>query len=104
MIPATITVGTRAEYARWIARWRRFLTARGLSADTVSQIDARYNFRENRITLYRLAEPRDERSVSDTLAHESLHALLLQLDEPWAARAIDLVAKPPGNPGRIGGL
>jgi len=99
-----ISVGTPKEYAFWESRLRQFLTERGFAPDHLERVDARYNFKENRITLYRLANPSEERSVADTIAHEFLHALLYQLDERWAAHAIDLVGKPVGNPARIGGI
>lgn len=100
----TVSIGTPAEYAYWEARLRRYLVSMGASADALERVDARYNYRENRITLYRLADPSNSGSVADTLSHELLHALLYQMGEEYAARAIDLVGKPVGNPARIGGI
>jgi hypothetical protein len=100
----SIAIGTPREYAYWVARLRTFLTGFGASEDALEQVDARYNYKENRITLYRLPDPADERTVSDTLSHEFLHAMLHQMGEPYAARAIDLVGKPVGNPARVGGI
>jgi hypothetical protein len=100
----SISVGTPKEYAYWEARLRSFLVDEGLNPDSLEQVDARYRYKDNRITLYRLANPADERSVADTLSHEFLHALLYQLGEQWAARGIDLVGKPVGNPARVGGI
>ena len=99
-----VTVGTPEEYAYWSARWSTFLQERGGEATDLEQVDARLNYRDNRMTLYRLADPRNELSVADTLSHEVLHALLYQMDELRAARMIDLVGKPVGNPARVGGI
>jgi hypothetical protein len=104
MEPPTISVGTPAEYAYWESRLRKFFAEMGAAADEFERVDARCNYRENQITLYRLADPRDELSVADTLSHELLHVLLFQLGEHFAARAIDLVGKPVGHPARIGGI
>jgi hypothetical protein len=99
-----VTVGTPAEYAYWESQLRKFVTAQGGDPANIERVDARLNYKGNRITLYRLADPSDERSVADTLSHEFLHSLLYQMDELLAARLIDLVGKPVGNPGRIGGI
>ncbi|MCI4348731.1 MAG: hypothetical protein L3J93_00715 [Thermoplasmata archaeon] len=99
-----IAIGSPKEYAVWMARLRRFLVERGVSPDEIEQVDARYNYGSNRITLYRLPRPGDGASIAETISHEFLHALLFQLGESWAARAIDLVGKPVGNPARIGGI
>ena len=104
MEPPKVTVGNPAEYRYWEARVRRFLEGRRKSTIVLERVDARYNYRENRITLYHLADPSDERSVADTLSHEYLHALLYQIGEEWAAHAIDLIGKPVGNPARAGGI
>jgi hypothetical protein len=104
MEPPVITIGTPEEYRYWEARLRKFLAGRHGAAVELERVDARYNYRENRITLYRLADPSNERLVADTLSHEYLHALLYQMGERWAAHAIDLVGKPVGNPGRSGGI
>lgn len=102
--PPTITVGSSKEYALWAGRLRKFFSELGANPDDFKQVDARYNYKGNRITLYRLANPSDELSVADTLSHEFLHGLLYQLGEEWAARMIDLVGKPAGNPARAGGV
>jgi hypothetical protein len=99
-----VSVGTPGEYAYWKTRLSELVRARSGASDELEQIDARMNYRENRITLYRLADPRDETSIAETLSHEVLHALLYQMGERWAARLIDLVGKPVGNPARTGGL
>lgn len=103
MDPPAITVGTPKEYAFWVARLRKQLARRGVRPDELEQVDARYNFSGNRIVLYRLAGS-EELSVAATISHEVLHALLEQLGEPFAARAIDLVSRPVGNPDRVGGI
>jgi hypothetical protein len=102
--PPSLTVGSPREYALWEARLRNFLVSMGREASSLERVDARYNYKDNRITIYRLADPKDELSVIETLSHESLHAILYQLGEHFAARAIDLVGKPAGNPGRTGGI
>jgi hypothetical protein len=99
-----ISVGTPKEYAYWIARLREFWATAGASADDVEQVDARYNYASNRITLYRLRDPANELSVAETISHEFLHAWLNQSGEPWAARQLDLVAKPARSADRIGGI
>jgi hypothetical protein len=99
-----ISVGTPQEYLHWLSEWRKTLQSMGADPNALERIDARYNYRRNRITLYRLDDPRDEVSVADTLSHELLHAVLFQMGERWAARMIDLVAKPPGNADRAGGI
>jgi hypothetical protein len=100
----SITVGTPEEYRYWMSRLTEFVTERGGEADTLERVDARLHYRDNRLTLYRLARPDDPLSVADTISHEILHALLFQMGELWAARMIDLVGKPVGNPARVGGL
>jgi hypothetical protein len=100
----TISVGTQEEYAYWESRLRKFLADLGADPGDLERVDARYNYKDNRITLYRLANPSEDRSVADTISHEFLHALLYQMGEDRAARAIDLVGKPVGNPARIGGI
>ncbi|MCI4364529.1 MAG: hypothetical protein L3K10_00470 [Thermoplasmata archaeon] len=99
-----IVVGTPREYAYWIARLRRFLAERGASADDLEQLDARINYKGNRITLYRLSNPAEDGSVAETISHEVLHALFYQMGEYRAAREIDLVAKPARSTERIGGI
>jgi hypothetical protein len=99
-----VAVGTPEEYAYWKARLSTFLRDRGGEADELEQIDARLNYRENRMTLYRLYDPKEERSVADTISHEILHALLYQMEELRAARAIDRVGRPAGHPERVGGI
>jgi hypothetical protein len=99
-----ISVGTRAEYAYWLSRWRGFLVAQGGQADDIEQVDARFNFEDNRIVLYCLTDPSDERSVAETIAHEYLHALLEQIGETRAARELDLVSKPVRSGSRVGGI
>jgi hypothetical protein len=100
----TITVGSPKEYAIWETRLRQFLAELGADANNFKQVDARYNYKSNRITLYRLSDPSDELSVAETISHEFLHAVLFQMGEHSAARLIDLVGKPARNSGRIGGI
>jgi hypothetical protein len=102
--PPTIGVGTPQEYAQWLSRLRQFLRSLGADADAIEQVDARFNYKENRITLYRLSDPAEERSVAETLSHEYLHALLYQQGEPFAARALDLVSRPVRSGKRVGGI
>jgi hypothetical protein len=87
-----------------MGRLRKYWTQAGASPEDLEQIDARYNYDENRITLYRLLDPTDELSVAETLAHEYLHALLNQWGEFRAARQLDLVSTPARNPERTGGI
>ncbi|MGA8302278.1 MAG: hypothetical protein WA691_06265 [Thermoplasmata archaeon] len=104
MEPPSISVGTALEYAYWESRLRKFLRELGGRTNNFEQVDARYNYKENRITLYRLANSTDELSVAETISHELIHALLFQMGEHFAARAIDLVGKPVGNVARTGGI
>ena len=99
-----ITVGSPEEYAFWKSRISSFLTERGGAPDTLEQVDARLNYRSNCLTLYRLVDPADERSVAQTISHEILHALFYQMGELRAARMLDLAGKPVGDPDRIGGI
>jgi hypothetical protein len=100
----SVRIGTPEEYAYWKSRLTSFLVDRGGEADDLEQVDARMNYKANQITLYRLSDPSDEGSVADTISHEILHALLYQMEELRAARLIDWVGKPVGNPTRIGGI
>jgi hypothetical protein len=100
----SVRIGTPEEYAYWKARLTSFVVDRGGEADELEQVDARLNYKANQITLYRLSNPLDERSVGDTISHEILHALLYQMEELRAARLIDWVGKPVGNPARVGGI
>jgi hypothetical protein len=100
----SVTVGTAEEYAFWLSQLKALLTELGGDPSQLERVNARYNYSGNRITIYRLADPDDERSVADTLSHELLHAVLYQMGERRAARGIDLVGKPVGNPLRIGGI
>jgi hypothetical protein len=100
----TIRVGPPHEYALWLDRLRVFLTNIGANADDIEQVDARYNYEENRITLYRLSHASEELSVAETLSHEYLHALLYQMGEQGAARSLDLISKPVRSGKRIGGV
>lgn len=99
-----ISVGTPREYGEWLARLREAIASDGAAPDAIERIDARYNYRENRITIYGFPDPADELSISQTLSHEYLHALLSYLGEHLAARLIDLIAKPVGNSDRVGGI
>lgn len=99
-----VSIGTPEEYAYWKSRLTEFLVDRGGEADNLERVDARLNYKGNRLTLYQLADPANEISVADTISHEILHALLYQMGELRAARLIDLVGKPAGNPERIGGF
>jgi hypothetical protein len=100
----TFTVGKLEEYSYWLGRLRRFLEKRGAAPDAIAQVDARYNYRANRVTLYNLIDPADPLSVVETISHEYLHALLYHTGEEWAARQIDLVARSPRSGERIGGI
>ncbi len=100
----TIKIGTPGEYALWLGRIRRFLATVGANADNLEQVDARYNYKGNEITLYHLSDPSDERSIAETLSHEYLHALLYQEGEQDAARSLDLVSQPVRSGRRVGGL
>jgi hypothetical protein len=99
-----VSVGTPEEYAYWKSRLAEAIRERTGKVDELEQVDARMNYRANRITLYRLPRPDDELSIAETLSHELLHALLYQLGEVWAARLIDFVGKPVGNAARVGGI
>lgn len=100
----TIAVGNPAEYAYWVARLSKFLEERGAGPDLIDQVDARYNYRQNRITLYRLRVPAEPLSVAETISHEFLHALLNGMGEWTAARQLDLVARPARGDRRVGGI
>jgi hypothetical protein len=102
--PPTISVGTAQEYAHWVSELRKFLAGIGADARAFERVDARYNYKENRIVLYRLADPADETSVAETISHETLHALLYQMGERFSARTIDLIGKPVRSPARTGGI
>ena len=67
-------------------------------------MDARFNYHENRLTLYHLPHPSEEFSVAERLSHEFLHAFLCQRGEQRAARSIDLIGKRAGHPTRVGGI
>jgi hypothetical protein len=100
----TVVVGSPQEYAFWKSRLTEFLVDRGGEADDLERVDARLNYKGNRMTIYQLADPDRELSVADTISHEILHALLYQMGELRAAQLIDFVGKPVGNPDRVGGL
>jgi hypothetical protein len=100
----TVRIGTPKEYALWEGRVRKFLVRMGRRPEDFERVDARYNFQENRLTLYLLSDPTEELSVAGTISHELLHALLDQLGEHRAARALDLVARPAGRRDRMGGM
>jgi hypothetical protein len=100
----SVSVGTPKEYAVWAARGRAFLAEMGRSPDSLERVDAAINYRRNHITLFRLQDPARELSVADTLAHEWLHAVLDELGEGRAARELDRVVRPVGDPGRTGGV
>jgi hypothetical protein len=102
-LPA-VAIGSPKEYAYWLDRLRKYWARAGASAGDLEQIDARYNYAENRITLYRLRDPSDELSVAETLSHEYLHAILNQWGETWAARQLDLIARPARSSERVGGI
>jgi hypothetical protein len=99
-----VSIGTRQEYAEWISRLREAFQRSGGSPDAIEQVDARYNYSSNRITLYRMPDPFDPLSISQTPSHEFLRALLYWSGERTAARMIDLVAKPVGSSERVGGV
>jgi hypothetical protein len=100
----TISAGTPAEYARGEARAREYLREYQIDPEQLVRVDARFDYLSNRIILFRLQEPGNELSVGDTVSHEILHALLDQEGEWLAARTLDLVCKPVGDPDRRGGL
>jgi hypothetical protein len=100
----TVSVGTAQEYSQWEARLRQLFADRGYDPEELVRVDARLHYRENRLTLYRLADPGDELSAAETLSHEVLHSLLYQMGEGRAARLIDRVGKPVGHPARTGGI
>ncbi|MCI4372661.1 MAG: hypothetical protein L3K02_03340 [Thermoplasmata archaeon] len=100
----TIVIGSPKEYATWVSRLRSFLSETGADPNNLEQVDARFNYNENRITLYRLSNPTDERSIAETISHEFLHALLFQEGERFAARTLDLVSRPVRGGERIGGI
>jgi hypothetical protein len=100
----TISVGSPTEYARGESRAREYLREYQIDPDQLLRVDARIDYRGNRITLFRLQDPRDPLSVGDTISHEVLHALLDQAGEWLAARTLDLVCKPVGDPDRRGGF
>ena len=104
MEPPTVTIASPEEYTYWNSRLSRFRSDRGGEADERDMVNARLNYRDNRITLYRLADPSDEVSVVGTLSHETLHSLLYQMEELRAARLLDVVGKAVGNPERVGGI
>ncbi len=104
VVPPHISIGTPREYDEWVTRLRKAFGANGAASDSIEQIDARYNYRSNRVTLYRLPDGTDPLSIAQTLAHEFLHALLFQMGEGMAARMIDFVARPVGSPDRVGGI
>ncbi len=97
-------MGRPAEYAYWKERARRFLAESGRDPSTLRRTDATIHYASNRVILFRLADPRHEGSVGETLSHETLHALLDQLGEPLAARRLDRIAAPVGSRRRAGGL
>lgn len=97
-------MGSRAEYAAWIRRAERFLRENGDDPASLDRVDATVNYRSNRVILFALADPRDDLSATETLAHEVVHALLEYLGERWAARTLDRIARRVGDPGRTGGI
>ncbi|MCI4343005.1 MAG: hypothetical protein L3J92_02675 [Thermoplasmata archaeon] len=99
-----ISVGTPKEYAYWLNHLGKVWAQLGLPSDNLQQIDARYNYEVNRVTLYHLRDPSDDLSVAETISHEYLHALLDQEGEGPAARQLDLVAKAARSSERIGGI
>lgn len=99
-----VHAGTPAEYAAWNARAQRFLRESGRDPADLERIDATISYSSNRILLFALLVPGEPYSVAETLAHEVLHALLDQLGERRAARALDYVSRPAGLPGRSGGI
>jgi hypothetical protein len=104
VVPPKIIVGTVPEYAEWEAKARRFLRESGGDPASLERVAATFNYARNRIILFRLADPGRELSVAETLSHEFLHSLLEQLGERWAARALDLVARPALDGLRTGGV
>jgi hypothetical protein len=99
-----VSIGTAQEYSEWVKRLREAAVSRGGSPDSIEQINARYNYRANQITLYRLPDSTNPLSISETLSHEFLHALLYWTGERMAARLIDIVGLPAGTSERTGGI
>jgi hypothetical protein len=87
-----------------VNRLRSAVEARGGSPDSIEQINARYNYRSNQITIYRLPDPTNPLSIAETLSHEFLHAVLYWTGERMAARLIDIVGLPVGITERSGGI
>ena len=76
----------------------------GHDPDQIQRIDATINYRANRVLLFHLPDAKNDLSAAETLAHETLHAVLDQIGERWAARSLDFVAKTAGDPLRLGGV
>lgn len=99
-----VELGSDAEYRYWNARAREYLRESGRDPAALERTDATINYAQNRVILFRLADPDDELSVAGTVSHEVLHAVLDQLGEGGAARSLDSVARPAGRADRIGGV
>jgi hypothetical protein len=99
-----IRLGSRREYADWVAKARVYLRESGSDPASLDRVDATFNYARNRILLFNLPDARQEISVAETISHEVLHSLFEQLNERWAARALDQIAAPVGDPGRVGGI
>ncbi|MFZ0891952.1 MAG: hypothetical protein WB778_02045 [Thermoplasmata archaeon] len=99
-----IQVGTPHEYLDWVAKARAYLREFGKDPTSLERVDATFNYSRNRILLFNLPDEHRELTVAETLSHEILHSLFEQMDERWAARTLDQVATPVGDPNRVGGI
>ncbi|MFZ1024072.1 MAG: hypothetical protein WAN87_08050 [Thermoplasmata archaeon] len=99
-----VRIGTRREYLDWVTRARIYLREFGKDPTSLERVDAAFNYAQNRILLFNLPDGHRELSVAETLSHEILHSLFDQMYERWAARALDQIATPVGDPNRVGGI
>ena len=99
-----IDLGSTRAYRYWTARAREYLRESGRDPAALDRTDATINYAQNRMILFHLADPRNELSVAETVSHEVIHALLEQLGERGAARALDSVARSVGRVDRAGGV
>jgi hypothetical protein len=102
--PPAIRIGKREEYLSWKSKARTYLRELGEDPLALERVDATFNYARNRILLFNLPDPGRELSIAETISHEILHSLLEQTQERWAARALDKVVKPVGDPSRVGGV
>jgi len=99
-----VSVGSPEEYRRSTALARQYLRENKVDPSQLERVDAVLNYSRNQITLFNLADPANELSVAETLSHESIHSLLDQVGEIWAARTLDRVTKHVRDPARRGGI